>query len=462
MYKCFSEGNLVCENCTGDPFLKRIIIDEGTKEECSYCGKDGICIPLKRLAEIVDEIFREYFEEGEEYPTSNPDDSDDDHVYWKQYGETPSEIIQEMAEIDEEIANDILDCFAPRCKDDLCDQFYFGESNYSPKDFRSVTAKGIWEEYCYDIKHNKRFFSNEAIKVLNELFGEITEYKKYNGEGPIKTLKPENGISLFRGRIAEQPIDRLRISMHPLSELGPPPPVNARASRLNPAGISIFYGAFKRETCVAELRPFVGSSVITGEFRIDTPIILLDMTILEDVYRNLSYFDPEYESKRDKLEFIRDFHNEIIQPVLPSDEAINYLPTQVFAAYLKDHFQPNIHGIIYGSSQAGPEQNNIALFRDIPLILNNNSTSQNTTLRAEEHWLPDTTTEEAEVNLYFRFENEEEYKRYINETEQTNGRNVNFCISYVKDSIRIHRINSVSYQAPSGNVDIYPPEKFDF
>lgn len=52
--------------------------------------------------------------------------------------------------------------------------------------------------------------------------------------------------------------ERSEITANPARNLGAPPKVRAGEGRMNPAGVPAFYGAFERETCVAELRPPVG------------------------------------------------------------------------------------------------------------------------------------------------------------------------------------------------------------
>ena len=79
-----------------------------------------------------------------------------------------------------------------------------------------------------------------------------------------------------------------------------------------------------------------------------------------------------------KYSFLRSFHDEISKPVDPNDEAIDYIPTQVFSEYLryiqKTDSGKKYDGIIYKSSLT--TKKNIVLFYDNKtsedvLILNN-------------------------------------------------------------------------------------------
>jgi hypothetical protein len=47
---------------------------------------------------------------------------------------------------------------------------------------------------------------------------------------------------------------------------------------MNSSGIWAFYGAFDIDTCIAELRPAVGETVISAKFNLSRPILVLDTT----------------------------------------------------------------------------------------------------------------------------------------------------------------------------------------
>jgi len=121
---------------------------------------------------------------------------------------------------------------------------------------------------------------------------------------------------------------------------------------MNAEGISVFYGSFDRKTCIAELRPFIGSTVVTAEFGLQKPIRVLDFQLLEECYNDqpLSYFQPDFKDKVVNRHFLRRLHSKIGEPVLPGDEN-EYLTTQVLSEYLSTIIQPPIDGIIFSSVQ---------------------------------------------------------------------------------------------------------------
>ena len=60
--------------------------------------------------------------------------------------------------------------------------------------------------------------------------------------------------------------------------------------------------------------------------------------------------------------FLRRLVREISRPVMPQDEAFEYLPTQAVAEYLAYRVEPRLDGIIFRSSQTGASGRNLVLF----------------------------------------------------------------------------------------------------
>lgn len=131
---------------------------------------------------------------------------------------------------------------------------------------------------------------------------------------------------------------------------------------MNAPGIPVFYGSFDVETCVAEIRAPVGGSAVIGKFEIIQPLRLLDLTQLERVQNELSYFHPDFLRDHGYGQFVAGFHDEIKKPFVPGNEALDYLPTQVVAEYLWTRNDRGVDGIIFGSSQVSGDHRNIVLF----------------------------------------------------------------------------------------------------
>ena len=62
-------------------------------------------------------------------------------------------------------------------------------------------------------------------------------------------------------------------------------------------------------------------------------------------------FDPEFDFVSKRLGFLRILEQEISLPIQSRDEALDYIPTQVFAEYVR--FVLGLDGVLYRSAQTG-------------------------------------------------------------------------------------------------------------
>ena len=79
--------------------------------------------------------------------------------------------------------------------------------------------------------------------------------------------------------------------------MGAPDSKIAKSGRMNAHGISVFYGATLPGTCIAEIRPPVGSQVVLGRFEIIREVRLLNFDHLTKVFVTGSLFDPEFAAQ---------------------------------------------------------------------------------------------------------------------------------------------------------------------
>jgi hypothetical protein len=129
---------------------------------------------------------------------------------------------------------------------------------------------------------------------------------------------------------------------------------------MNAVGISVFYGAKDVNTAISEVRPPVGSDVVTGRFDLLRSVRLLDVEALREVFVEGSIFDPGYLRRLERAKFLGSLSRQIAKAVLPQDEYSGYLITQVIADYLANIVK--LDGILYRSIQAGEATANVVLF----------------------------------------------------------------------------------------------------
>jgi len=150
---------------------------------------------------------------------------------------------------------------------------------------------------------------------------------------------------------------------HPEKYLGPVPRGKGAPGRMNAKGISVFYGATDDHTAIAEVRPPVGSMVVTARFDVIRPLRLLNLHDLASMrpHRELSYFDPVRKSLSERCAFLKALQRQLTMPVMPDWAESGYLITQAIADYLATHDQLNLDGILFPSVQvaqdASPGQN---------------------------------------------------------------------------------------------------------
>lgn len=343
----------VCLNCIGNEDYKTFIKEEGIKrKKCAYCKKQRTCVDLDLLADKIDEEYRA------NYVPSNSDDC----------GELPSEIISQMMELDdlEKLTNDLVDVLSEREYRDVnqgVDAFYDNGSLYVPNeenDYGNVLDHiETWDSFCCEIKHKTRFFNNKLIQSLNSLFSGLDTFD-YKNKKPIRIIEPNNleEAVFYRARYITDSHDK--IYSNPSIELGPPPPFAASSGRMNPVGVSVFYGAFERKTCIAEIRIPVGEIAISDQFKLEKPITVLDLTALDEIeeLQNPRYAD---DNQLGLLYFLRHFSLDISKSIHLHNANLEYLPTQSLSEYLAYHYQPKIDAIIYPSTQTNGKGKNIVI-----------------------------------------------------------------------------------------------------
>lgn len=352
---------LVCEDCIGEPLLKREITQKGRLGICMCCKSDEHpAVTLEWLAERVKPIY-------ELLVTPAPEEIrfDRDRVYTAPSGEYPSDILTDLIEAeDRNIAEAMIAIMGRghewRFRDGGIDIYDESEEFEILEPDGSLLRKR-WIDFCSSLKHKRRFFNEDGVDVLDEVFGPVLR-GEHSGDA-VRTIGPGHADRfIYRARQANDDGGRRTIFGRLINQLSAPIPGTSGAGRMNAAGIAVFYGSFDIETCVAELRIPVGGAAVVGKFEIIKPLRILDLTRLATTAEALSYFAPRYAEIRAYSDFIEGFHQEIRRAVIPGRENLDYLPTQVVAEYLWSQADPPIDGLIFGSAQISESANNIVLF----------------------------------------------------------------------------------------------------
>ena len=352
----------VCERCIGDNVLKGEIRRIGVVAECAFCKQSEKCISLETIANKVNDFYRFHYVTGRAPGLSGN----------SQDGEFPETIVAELVDCDHIIADAIVEYLSAKenyfVHHDGAEPMFDKDTRYDRivTDFPFV-MHSTFEEFRSNILHVKRFYNHQASEKLHELLGDIDELDQYASSEVVRGLEPgKRDSAIFRARRALSPEKAKEILENLPGSLAPPPPEKARAGRMNAAGISVFYGGFSSDVCIAEIRPLIGSYIIVGEFEVITPVKLLDLTYFTEGEPNISNFDANYADVSMRWNFLRDFSNLISQPVLPDEESIEYVVTQVISEFINSELK--FDGLIYKSAQHSSinqeVEKNVVLFGD--------------------------------------------------------------------------------------------------
>jgi len=346
----------MCFKCAEDEFLRAQIEKDGHDGTCFYCGQGGKTFSINQMADLVDPALSEFFyrtaaeppdlacpQEGDRRRKGQPvADVISDYVG---YGEFAEDIRCVLAERHDEIE---------RGQTDLEEGPFDREAHYARKD--SVDAwdfEGDWRRFERSLKSENRYFNRTAGAILTSIFEGIDGHSTISGRPIVVEAGPGMELAvLYRARVFQREAKLKEAMKRPDMGLGPPPPSDAVAGRMNAGGIAVFYAATAPKVALAEVRPPVGSKVLIGRFEVIRPLRLLDLRALELLAdEEGSIFDVEHVRRLQRGKFLRGVSWLVSKPVMPDDQVRDYLPTQAVADFLATAADPPLDGMIYPSVQ---------------------------------------------------------------------------------------------------------------
>ena len=363
----------VCHNCITDEYLAVEIREGGTLDNCRYCYGESNTIRLATLAGRLHEAVQEHFR------LLRPEYSAYLRNRLKKEAPLPPgcysarKVVNTLMGQNEALNNDLLailrDTHDPQDNGSPLSQEWYGKKSFwrrqSPHSFSYMR---MWRDFEEEVRSQARYFGPKSDTILEQFFGNLSEYQSRGGEPVTTTVSPGNSEGfIWRGRVAKSLKELEDILKSPSAQLGPPKSrwstrIEPRGGRMNAPGVPVFYGASDLKTCIAEVRPPVGSYVVVAKFEILRPVELLDFEAVRRVYLGGSYFDPEYGARAGRAAFLKRLSTMIQQPIMPEDETSEYITTQVMAEFLANKSNPRLDGIVFGSSQATTKSSNIVLF----------------------------------------------------------------------------------------------------
>lgn len=365
-----TKDKYVCHQCVPEKYIKKLIRKEGNHENrCYYCDKKIISISISYLADLFDDMINVYYE-----PVTNSfnKSSSGDDVY--------SIIIEEL-DVSESLAEDILESL--KYHHDDFDFGYDDQGNelgpkYSDDTlFRLIAYRdGIldnkWDEITNSLLNEARFFNSQAKSFLDLLFKDVHKYTTDKKNSIVQSYGTER--TLYRARVFDTIDEAGDALAQPETSLGPPPSNLAKSGRMNAQGISVFYGATSPVIAIAEVRPTVGSYVITAPFHPLRELKILDISGFKSIrHADGSKFDSANREKFEQILFLKTLSNKLTFPIVGDVKGQEYLITQAVSEYLSLSNEFELDGISFRSTQADntkitENDRNVVLFRKSAIV----------------------------------------------------------------------------------------------
>lgn len=339
--------------------------------ECSYCGKENICVEDEALDRFLLDKIHEIL-----IPTSELSGYQQAIIFECGSDEVSVFELGDFIEMYVPIVNGTyLEGLLERLPNDTNDNgssVLYALDDGNLEDLNDFENR--WGGFINSIKHQKRFFNELALSFCNDLFSTIIDDDQI-----LPSLVVDLPITqaLYRARVAYSVRDIETIDEDPIRELGAVPAQLATSQRMTPAGVSAFYAAFDRNTCISELRPIVGDNVISGEFRPIRALKLLDLSALKDIQIDDDIFSDRWKMLSHAYTFFPELVFKLTRPSSRHNQH-DYLTTQIIFEYLSTEFGSQIDGIIYPSIQTNGDSYSVALFPERSIANNGTISLENT------------------------------------------------------------------------------------
>lgn len=344
-----NESIFVCLECVGDPMLRMspaALMSERICAGCSQPTRRGLS--PKRIANFIREYLQTHFMV--------------DYGLHPGYEMTLADVVNIAIRCDntligEAIAEHLVDVDVDVDVDE--EDFYWPGQEYcwAPSPFESEEHErwwvvGEWDQIADELRHGRRFFNDKARKFFDSLIFEALKAESAECPGipaVIKTLPA--GTIFYRARIAKDQAEVRVFTDNPAKELGAPPRKHAGNNRMSAAGVSLMYVSQDTATCIAEVLPSAGNTVVVGEFSSSSPLTIFDFAALSNQLKHttVSLFSPDYQKRCDHQRLLHYLHDEIARPV--SDRDTHYVMTQALAEFIRYHEQQPFDGISFRSVQ---------------------------------------------------------------------------------------------------------------
>lgn len=220
-----------------------------------------------------------------------------------------------------------------------------------------------YQEFARRVRHARRFvWQDEVHAFLDTVLATLKNRDVRIAEETIlyraqRKIEYRTVFDKDHTELGEEPVGLGSENMKPLAN-------QAREGRVNPAGIPILYVASHELTAISEVRPWIGSQVSVAQFKVlrDLRAVKLSLghgqiSIGHLTFKHLLGEETPDAETKEKAVWI-DIDSAFSRPVTLSDDATDYVPTQILSELFRN---VGYDAIIY-RSQFGENGYNVALF----------------------------------------------------------------------------------------------------
>lgn len=345
----------ICINCVQDENLIDKINEINQISKCTLCNSSNRSINLNDFTSIINEVISNNFQKLNIYDKyTDYQINEGKHLLEYSLSEIVGLITEDLVRYDDEIisnvSNELKENFEEGNFYDGEELFYDDDSFYDYREIDDSYHIEEWNYFVNKIKHETRFFLDYTDTILSDIIKYLPNFKK--GTNDLIINLKGNKKNIYRARYFKSDKDKNEILNDPIKQLGCVPKIRAKIGRMNPAGISIFYGALDVRTCLDEIKLKPNGKAIIGTFKIIEDLRILDLTKLNEVNhaKVLSYLDNDFYKKVSILKFLSHFESEISKEISKDESELEYIPTQYITELLLTNKEFNLDGILFTSS----------------------------------------------------------------------------------------------------------------